>query len=378
MRLLLLLVTFVLAGGPALAQVDVESRRTAQFQTGFALAGGPERISPLAYFWFNQNNFPWKGTALRVITAGVFVDSELGWFLPSHPQTAFGGGLAGRFLVDRTAPYVDGGLRAHQQFDSGLASARLFVNREITQVKIGDEGALPLNVRATYEFFRFFFRRASDTHAFVIPADSDLERILGELRLGGIEPGLTSRQGLEVYVAAEAGSRSGFRAFGPLDDPYPDHNRYRRLLVSLSAKIPIGPNTYFARFAGGFGKDLDELTAWRIGGNPVGFETYLYPVHGYYTAEFLAEEFGIANLEWRHELGGDRHFSLRLYADYARISAVPPSDARWHGWSGVGAGLSCRLPGGIESLLSYGYGINALRNGSRGGHEIALALEKSF
>ena len=29
-------------------------------------------------------------------------------------------------------------------------------------------------------------------------------------------------------------------------------------------------------------------------------------------------------------------------------------------------------------LVSYGYGVNAVRNGEHGGHEIGVALEKQF
>ena len=45
---------------------------------------------------------------------------------------------------------------------------------------------------------------------------------------------------------------------------------------------------------------------------------------------------------------------------------------------GIGTGLSFRALKNIDWLISYGYGINALREGTRGGHELGLALQREF
>src|SRR5258706_5746024 len=101
----------------AFAQVDVEPRRTLQLQLGVPASHGDERLYPIAYFWFNRNNFPWEGTALRLIYSGVYVDSEISWFLPSHPRTAVGAGMGGGAFADLITPYVNGQRLAKQQFN---------------------------------------------------------------------------------------------------------------------------------------------------------------------------------------------------------------------------------------------------------------------
>ncbi len=378
-RLVVAAATALLCGDLAYAQVDVEKRQTLTFQVGAPISReDKERLDPLGYFWFNRNDFPSKGTALRVIFAGPYLDAELSRFLPAHPKTALGAGLGGGAYVDRITPYSRGLPISSQEFDVDSAEARIFADREVTQVKLGDEGALPLDVRLTLGFAREFHRSTGRTKEFVLPAEFSTRYVMGELRLGGIEPGLGARQGLEVYASIDADFRSGFHPFGPAGAPYPEENRYRRSFLSLSAKIPIKRDTYFARVAGGLGQHVDELSAWKLGGNLVGFEPYVYPIHGYYTEEFLADEFGIVNLEWRREIKEEGRLESHVYADYAVVRVVPPGERGRSGWLGVGAGVSFRGPWRTLWLLSYGYGVNAARGGERGSHEVAIALEKSF
>jgi hypothetical protein len=40
--------------------------------------------------------------------------------------------------------------------------------------------------------------------------------------------------------------------------------------------------------------------------------------------------------------------------------------------------VSFRAFWGVHTLIQYGYGFDAVRNGETGGHEIGLAFEKKF
>jgi len=66
-KIALFILTVVLAQA-ALGQVDIESRRTLMLQTSFSLRG-EEQPNAFGYYWFNENNYPWTNTALRVIFA---------------------------------------------------------------------------------------------------------------------------------------------------------------------------------------------------------------------------------------------------------------------------------------------------------------------
>jgi len=353
-------------------QVDVESRRTLIVQTGFPLRGD-EQPTAFGYFWFNQNDYPWTNTALRVIFAGVYADSEFSYFLPANTNIAIGAGLGGGFFLDSVIPYQDGELLSKQRFYGDVADARVFVNETIP-----NPSPLPLNLRATYGVSGSFFRKTASTTAFTLPDDFFTQTLMAEFRFGGIEPGLIARRGAEVYLAADANYRSGFEPFGPNAALLPAHSEYQRVYGSLAAKIPLQQTTFYARVGGGLGEHLDEISAYKVGGNLLGVEPFAVTVHGYYTREFLADDFGVANLELRQQLTQQYAITAHLYGDWAIVKPVPPELPDWHNIFGVGAGLSFRAFWDINWLVTYGYGINALRDGDHGGHEIGLGLQKEF
>jgi hypothetical protein len=371
-RLAVIFFAFTLCGS-ALAQVDVEHRRTLTLQTGFAVSQSEEALGGFGYFWFNENNYPWTNTALRVIFSGVFVDTELSYFLPARTNTAVGIGGGGGFYIESVTPYEKGERLSQSQFYGDVADIRFFINQTIP-----NPTPLPVNVRATYILSGAFYRKADTTRNFTMPDDFLTQTALAELRLGGIEPGLTAKRGAELYVAADANYRSGFDAFGPNGALFPAHNEYERLFASLGGKIPIAGTVLFPRIAGGLGDHLDELSSWKIGGNLVGVEPYGYTVHGYYTREFFASDFGLANVDWAIPILDERKVIGHLYGDWAVVKPVPPQPSDWHNYFGVGAGVDFRAWWEFDLLLSYGYGFNAVRNGDNGGHEVGLALEKKF
>src|SRR5262249_2338545 len=147
--------------------------------TGHAI-GSPseESLNAYGYFWFNENNFPWTNTALRVNYAVVYLDSELSYFLPVETVTAVGLRLGGGLFSDDVTPYVQGEQITQQEFygDSGLVS--VFVNHEITKIA----GQIPLNVRATYEIRRTSYRDTKTMTGFVLPNDFYTQTAQAEIR----------------------------------------------------------------------------------------------------------------------------------------------------------------------------------------------------
>jgi hypothetical protein len=365
--------SFSVLAARCFAQVDIEHRRTLAIQTGSATSRSEEQIGGFGFYWFNENNFPCTNMALRVIFAGIYGDAELSYFLPASTNTAIGVGFGGGVFVDSITPYVAGERLSSQQFYGDNINLRLFVNQTIP-----NPTPIPLNVRATYILSGSFYRSTDQTSGFTIPSDFLTHTVQAEFRAGGIEPGLTARRGVELYLAADVNYRSGFDPFGPVGSLFPEESSYQRLFGSLAGKIPFNQTTIFLRIAGGLGEDIDELSAWKLGGNLAGVEPFTYTVHGYYTREIFAEDFGLANIQISRQLTEAHNITAHLYGDYARAHTVAPQDGQWHDFFGVGAGLGFRTFWDINMLISYGYGFNAVRNGSRGGHEIGLAFEKQF
>ena len=293
-RILFILLCLVVARR-GLAQVDIEHRRVLAAQTSFGVVHSDESPSAFGYLWFNENNYPWTNTALRVIFAGIFADGELSCFLPGNPHTAIGFGASGGLYLDSIMPYQAGNLVKDQSFYGDRADARVFINQTFP-----NSAAIPINLRATYRVGGALYRKTSDTKNFDIPNNFLTQSLGTEFRIGGIVPGLTATRGAELYLAADVNYRSGYTGFGPSIGPhFPDHSEYERLTGALSGKLPAGPTTVFGRLAGGWGDKLDQLSAWKLGGNIVGGTTFAYPLHGYYTRELFAADFGLGNLEWR-------------------------------------------------------------------------------
>ncbi len=375
MKKLLLLVLAALLAPVTFGQVDVAHHRTLMLQ-GEVAGRGSEGISGLGYFWFNENNFPWTNTALRAIIGGIYNDAELSYFLPSNPNTAVGVGFSGWAYLGGLTPYFDGTKLGSLQFYGDGVTGRLFVNQT---VPTGTQ--LPLNLRATYSITGNSFRNAADTRNFILPHTFAEHTFRVEARLGGIEPGLLAKRGFELYLAADTNYRNGFEAFGPTGALFPKHDNYQHILASASGRVPLGPALGTVRVASGFGWNTDELSAWRLGGNLLQMSAYTFTLHGYYTREILADDFVLANTIVSLPLYKPCNLAAHLYGDWATAKTLSPftgATGNWHNYFGVGAGLSFRAPWDIDVLLGYGYGINAVRHVTHGGHEISLALEKKF
>jgi len=374
MKKLLLLLSLVIAGTGAFAQVDIEHRRTITMQAGSAISKSEESLGGFGYFWFNENNYPWTNTALRVIFAGIYVDSEFSYYVAGNTNIAIGLGAGGGIYMDGITPYVNGERLSHQSFNGDDVGGRVFINQTIL-----NPTPLPLNIRASYFITQFYYRTSSSTaNTFTVPSDFFVQTAQAELRFGGIEPGLLSKRGAEFYVGVDANYRSGFDRFGPLPVTYGRQSDFQHVFASLGARLPAGPLTVSGRICGGYGNNLDELSAWKLGGNLVNVDPYAYTMHGYYLRELFTDQFLMSNLALAVPLCDKSKLALHFYGDWAVARGVPPLAREYDNYLGVGTGISFRLGRSIDMLLSYGYGLNAVRNGDRGGHEVALGLEKNF
>jgi len=373
MKSVFAVVVLCLLATSVFAQVDIEHRRTVTLQGSLAVFRGEDKFDGFGYFWFNENNYPWTNTALRVIFAGVYIDTELSYYVAGNTNTAIGIGVGGGMLVDSVLPYSNGRQLADQAIDGGDVGGHIFINQTIP-----NPTPLPLNVRGTYSVYKFNYDIGDSVQNFVCPSDFVVQTIQGELRFGGIEPGLLSKRGAEFYVEGDANYRSGFDAFGPVGGPVlGDKSEYDRVLASLGAILPAGPVTVGARVCGAYGENVDELSAWKLGGNLINVEPYSYTLHGYYLREIFADRFIMSNLALSIPVQEKHNIAIHFYGDWANAHLVAPS-LREHNYFGTGTGLSFRAPWKTDVLLSYGYGFNAERNGASGGHEVTLGLEREF
>jgi hypothetical protein len=358
------------------AQVDVAQRRTLSLQMSHGVHHSDEAIGGFAYLWFNENDWPIKGTALRVVFAGVYGDAELSWFLPGSTNTSVGIGLEGGAFLGGVTPYWRGEQIEEQSFYGDMVGGRVFLNQQIP-----NPTPIPINLRGTYGLNGQFYRDTTDTANFDAPPNFLLQSLQAELRIGGVLPGLNLDRALELYLLADVNFRTGFHAFGPVGSRFPSASNYERFLASATVRWPFGPVVGMLRICGGTGNNLDELSAWSLGGNLLQVGRYSQTLHGYYVREFLAKDFLLVNSSVSMPLGDWRELTGHLYLDHATARLLDPRTGVTAGWrdlTGLGAGLSLKAWWDTTVLLSYGYGFQAVRNENRGGHEIGFALEKKF
>src|SRR6185503_20158131 len=124
--------------------------------------------------------------------------------------------------------------------------------------------------------------------------------------------------------------------------------------AQLGAKIPIKETTWLLLFTGGTGHHLDELSAYRLGGNLVNTDPTIYTLHGYYTKEFFARKFGLVNFEVTQLINEQHNVTLHLYGDAAVAWAVPPDQTDRRFLPGVGAGIGFRTFWEMDVLVNYG------------------------
>jgi hypothetical protein len=97
---------------------------------------------------------------------------------------------------------------------------------------------------------------------------------------------------------------------------------------------------------------------------------------GYYFQEISARSFVLFGVQYSLPLDPDKNWALNAAVTTAGVKYVNGLEqpGSWH--SGVGGGISYRSPKNAwQILLTYGYGIDAIRNDGRGAHTIGFLLQ---
>jgi hypothetical protein len=125
----------------------------------------------------------------------------------------------------------------------------------------------------------------------------------------------------------------------------------------------------------GTAENADALSSFRLG-SALPFRSEFPPIlHGYYVEEVFARRFWLLNFAYRFPILPDsERVKLQLSFDYARVDYASGHELPRHGLRGVGVAVTRRL----SLMLGWGYGFDALRNGSFGGQEAHALMEVKF
>jgi len=360
---------------PAWAQIDPEPRANLELGVEGPLRGdGP--ISGYFFLLWNRPHFLRDDLYLRVVTAPVFVTTELARENWPGPNQAVGVGLGGGYGPYSFDDFRNGDYKVRESF---LAHGGEATFSYYPRVKIG--GVLPLEGQVRLRPQYVLYERSGDTdRRFRLPADTPVYYGRAGLRLGGVPPELLPRIALELSLWHEVAYRQIADPYGLPERPQELEHLTQRSWGRLGAVItPAEGHTVQVFLTAGTTENADALSTYRMGSALVFRHEFPMVLHGYFVDEIFARRFWLLNASYRFPIwpGTDR-VQLQISADYAQVDYFPGRRLPRSTLRGVGLDASVRLTRRLAFVFGYGYGIDAPRNGGFGGHEVNMFLEWKF
>jgi hypothetical protein len=356
----------------ASAQIDPAARDLVQFGYNQAFQGHVP-VAGYAFYYHNQPNFLQTNLTLRLAVAPVYLDSELGFVNGLGPNTDFGLGLAGGGFADSYNEIHGGTYYPSQSFAGNGAeiSASLY-----HLFNPGDR--IPLNYILRGSAHYAFYEKNNDTAPdFELPNDHADFNVRTGLRWGGVEPTLFPPLAMELSVWYEGSFRTDPGAYG-INHAY-DLRPQSQLFWSeaaLAYTLPQSQQSFYFRLTAGTSVDADHFSAYRLGGFlPLSAEFPL-SLPGYYFQEISARQFVLFNANYLLPLDPAKLWSLDLNASTAVVDYLPGEGQPGNTLTGVGGGILYHTPSQrMKLMVSYAYGIDAIRANGRGAGSIGVLMQ---
>jgi hypothetical protein len=185
---------------------------------------------------------------------------------------------------------------------------------------------------------------------------------------------------LEASVWYEASYRQHDGEYGFPDAPQTTQPLTQQVWGRAGGILRLfGTHTARLFLTAGVATDPDPLSGFRLGSALPFRREFPLVLHGYYVDEIFARRFWLLNLGYRFPLwpGTDR-VKLQLSFDYAMVDYLEGHELPRRWLRGLGADLSIALSDRVTWQIGYGYGWDAPRGGSFGGHEVGTQLEIKF
>ncbi|HXT01929.1 MAG TPA: hypothetical protein VN915_14735 [Elusimicrobiota bacterium] len=373
LRALLASAVFLALAAPARAQIDPQRRvlLLGGYEQGL-LAPGP--VAPYAYAYMNVPEVAGSSSALRLVVAPVYVDSEMGFLNVIGKHADAGVGFSGGGYAFGQTEVRRGDEKRGESFTGhgGGPSLSLYP-------KLGKIGPVPINGylrgAASWADYRRNYATAPE---FVLPPNEWTGILRFGIRAGGRPPGLDQAPSGEVSVWYEARDREHGGAYGYNGDRVAEratHLYWTRLLFAYDFPDDrrLGVDMNF-----GAGTGVDRFSAYRVGGMLQNNAEFPMSVPGYFSQEIAAEKVAHVWLRFGKSLTNERRIVFNWFAGGAVIKPVPTTDAGGAQHAGVGMGvefLPKREGGALRGMLSFGYSPTAVRGDHRGGEGVALSME---
>jgi hypothetical protein len=182
---------------------------------------------------------------------------------------------------------------------------------------------------------------------------------------------------MEVSAWYEAEFRSQPGRYGLAGDRPLERNAHLfwgRALLTYT--LPEGKHNFGVNLTAGTGSELDRLSAYRLGGNLPLYSEFPLSLPGYYFQELTARSFVLLGANYSLPLHPRQNWWATASAATAYVDYLNGLGQRGHWNSGLGAGIVYRSPSDSwQVAISYGYGLDAIRDGHRGAHSLAFLLQ---
>ena len=355
--------------------IDAESRTYIQggVETPFR-GNGP--VTGYGYLFITRPHFLHEDLYLRlVIPPGYFISELVRDHWPSQ-NSAVGFGVSGGLWADSQVEFRSGRFEKEESFSGHSAGGT--VAYYLRGPKIG--GLLPLEGQIRVNPKYVLYDRTDDTsNRFRLPENSAIYDGRVGVRLGGMPPELFPSAALEASVWHAVSYREAAGRYGLPERPQESEHLTQRTWTRLGAIYTFSGTQASAFLNAGIAEDVDALSAFRLGGGLRLRAEFPLMLHGYNVEEVFARRFWLVNLAYRFPIWpGQDQVHLQLLADYARVDYVRDHQLPRSGLAGVGANLSVALTKSITLAVGYGYGIDAPRHRSFGGHEVDAQFEFKY
>ena len=360
----------------AFAQIDPERRDLIQLGYNQSFQGHVP-FGGYAFYYHNQPNFLRTNITLRLALAPVYLDSELGFVNGLGPNTDYAIGIAGGGWADSYNEIRGGTFIPAESFagHGGEVSQSIY--------HLFNPGQLiPLNLVVRGTFHYTAYDRNNDTAPnFILPDDRAEFEVRSGLRWGGVEPTLFPPLAMELSIWYQGEFRTdagpyGFQPPAGGDRRVEAHSHLFWSEAALSYTLPKTRQNIYVRLTAGSSIDADRFSAYRLGAFLPLIAEYPLSLPGYYYQEISARQFVLLNANYLFPLDEDKRWNVTLNYSVAVVDYLAGESQAGNTLSGVGGGIQYRTPDDrFKVMLTYGYGIDAIRSNSRGAHSVGLLVQ---
>lgn len=354
------------------AQIDPTPRELIQLGYHKEIIGHAP-ISGYAVYYRNEPHFLRTNLTLRLAIAPVYAEGEIGIKEALGANTDVGFGLSGGGFA-YTYNELRRGIWYHQESWTGHGGG---VSASVYHLfNPGQEIPLYGILRGSFEYAAYE-RDDKTAPGFMIPDDQPWLSLRAGVRYGGQEFVLMPDMSMELSAWYEGQFRLSSGPYGYGGDRFVNssvHLFWGRALLDYT--LPKWKHRVGVALNLGTTIHPDRLSAYRVGGMLSLVSEFPYTLPGYYFGELSTRNMVLLNGFYEIPIDRANRWRVGAGASTAMFAYTPGTEQPGHWHSGVAGGLSYRTKNdGAKFTLSYGYGIDAIRSGGRGGHSVAVAAQ---